>query len=716
MARRRARHQPHDQDLRSGKVGRAGLLALFALVPLVYHGELFAFAVIPKRLLLQAVLVVIAAVWAAELGRQPERWYGSRMSLPVLLYALAMLVAFGQASNRVAALEHLAHALTFVLFFFLVLRILDLKDIPALLRVTAVVGIVVSVLGILEARGFDMNWLPSNGRPSATFAYRNFAASYLIMALPLAAGLWLTKRNTTDFVLSSLALGLMSVFLIYTRTRGAWAGLLGASVVALILAVLARMRSGKRSGLDWRYPGLRVQLCVLIPLGVAVLLLSVLSPDIRSNQSRLIDERKAELLSALTSVTVPGADRGRRAMWGHTVEMIRDHPLTGVGPGNWQFIYPLYDGGDMLKPGAAPQRPHNDFLWIASELGLPGILAFLWILAAAALTAWRGIRHAVRPGHAVHAIVFGTAALAMVGHGMFSFPRERIETSFLFWFSLAALTVLNRSARPSPQSSGLASLNRVAWYLAPLALLLAAGLTYRQANFGKHYLLARSAYLSKDYRTTLIESERALSYGPFDPQAFLMRGKGLQAAGRVPEALRNNRHALEAYHPNSPELLGDLGTYYAMLDSLDQAEACFRRVLELSPDLAGMNNNLGGIYYKRGDYAKAIDQFKMAMGQGHQYIDARNNLGLAYVATGRMDEAIGCYIEALDQVPGDPALLHNLADARYEKALAEGTSMLPALQAYERFLRNWHGPASQAAEARKRIRAIRHALASGGDG
>ena len=72
----------------------------------------------------------------------------------------------------------------------------------------------------------------------------------------------------------------------------------------------------------------------------------------------------------------------RVALWRSTLNMIREHPILGVGPDN--FLY-AYRGRYMLpeawqEPGLS--HPHNVVLDFSARLGLLGLAAFLWIQAA----------------------------------------------------------------------------------------------------------------------------------------------------------------------------------------------------------------------------------------------------------------------------------------------------------------------------------------------
>jgi O-antigen ligase len=73
----------------------------------------------------------------------------------------------------------------------------------------------------------------------------------------------------------------------------------------------------------------------------------------------------------------PNAMLVRWQYWVSTVQMIADHPLLGVGGGNFSIWYPFY------KIPAAPELirdPHNFFLSLAAQYGLPAALVFTVIL------------------------------------------------------------------------------------------------------------------------------------------------------------------------------------------------------------------------------------------------------------------------------------------------------------------------------------------------
>ena len=211
-----------------------------------------------------------------------------------------------------------------------------------------------------------------------------------------------------------------------TASRGAWlAGLLGLALVA--------WRPPRSPVADLRWSAL----AAVVGLAVGATLL-VSRPDVRSplpNEDR----------EALTS--------GRDAIWLNTLEMVRDHPVLGVGAGASPAAYDPYylareaRGGLHSKPG---RDPHNHYLQLLAELGPLGLLLFALGLAFVAVD----IRRA--PG-------FGRRALpvlmcVLVGAATVSSQELKVFWLGLAWATLAAaapgghgriaLTVPGRRVRP----------------------------------------------------------------------------------------------------------------------------------------------------------------------------------------------------------------------------------------------------------------------------
>jgi len=116
-------------------------------------------------------------------------------------------------------------------------------------------------------------------------------------------------------------------------------------------------------------------------------------------------------------------------MWKKTLSMIKDHPLTGVGSGNWKVVIPSYGLANTVfaKGYFAPDRVHNTYLQIASETGAPGFLFYFGMWVIIAVTGFIVIRKTNSNDKKILVILMLAGLSAVAVDSFFSFAVERIE-------------------------------------------------------------------------------------------------------------------------------------------------------------------------------------------------------------------------------------------------------------------------------------------------
>ncbi|MCX6762341.1 MAG: tetratricopeptide repeat protein [Candidatus Moranbacteria bacterium] len=96
---------------------------------------------------------------------------------------------------------------------------------------------------------------------------------------------------------------------------------------------------------------------------------------------------------------------------------------------------------------------------------------------------------------------------------------------------------------------------------------------------------------------------------------------------------------------------------------------------QVAPSGQNIHNNLGDVYARQKDYAKAIGEFKKAIEINSNYADAYHNLGNTYQQMGQLDLAIENYQTALEINPKLWQSYQNLAAIYFNRGqfdLAEG--------------------------------------------
>jgi O-antigen ligase len=82
------------------------------------------------------------------------------------------------------------------------------------------------------------------------------------------------------------------------------------------------------------------------------------------------------------------SQQGRLEMWSAAWRMFLDHPLTGVGPGNYNELFARY-AGRVVENQATWGSAHDLYLHQLAERGLVGGAALLSLLGVMTREAWR---------------------------------------------------------------------------------------------------------------------------------------------------------------------------------------------------------------------------------------------------------------------------------------------------------------------------------------
>lgn len=328
------------------------------------------------------VIVATIAAWLInQLRRKESVFYGSPLDWPLALLVLAVAMSIPLSYSKPDSILSFARVVAEVLFFlFITNNVRKEKDARRVMHWVIATGVFFALFALAQyfVPGLRIGTVGSISnlgvkRVGGFFHDPNFFASFLSVSFLMAFAL--SMRNSgRERLFTVLSSSFLAIALILTFSRTAWSGTLAGIVAALVL---------------FREPRLKKMLVAV--LVVVILALAIPSPV----QSRII---------SVFNMATDASSRSRFGLMISTIELIRDHPLFGVGMGAFSTAYPAYR---ILGVKTALVKPHQLLLTMWAEAGILGIVSILLVFFAW-LRLWRGKREPteVAAAAAVFALVF----------------------------------------------------------------------------------------------------------------------------------------------------------------------------------------------------------------------------------------------------------------------------------------------------------------------
>lgn len=315
---------------------------------------------IPKELVFRAVgmasLIVLAFRWRGQKIAPRMLSRPVYLSLAVLLWTAVTTMT---SSNRMLSLDSLATVTCAVLFFNAV-RV-SIQDQPSFHWLDIILpGTLINALLAMaqEFRIWQPFDFPKNFQPhaltTALMGNPNDVGMFLLIpaiAFAVAAGCCSLGTRRVVYILSAL---ILAGGLIACGTR-----------IALIAYVLALLATAPQWG--------RRRVILLVPLVVIFVIVSAITLRRQERGIALVIEAaRTRQYDVLLTQRLPA--------FLTAIEMTKDHPMTGAGPGTYKFHYLQYRIGlvreyqERMTRGWALnfREAHNDHLQILAETGLPG--------------------------------------------------------------------------------------------------------------------------------------------------------------------------------------------------------------------------------------------------------------------------------------------------------------------------------------------------------
>ena len=337
-------------DYRTGH--QWGLIAMYLLFEYVRPQDIFPFLRI-----LHLPMIVLLLIFYATIRNKADLTLFPTKTFMALLCLLAIHVPLA-SNNYYAYLTSRSMVLIFIVYLGIVSLLKSEVNILKCFQWWMGVAVICAVKGYMEG-GKIAN--------SAFLGDENDFATFVIMMIPFSyfsifyARKYLSRVSCIIFVILLVVAGISSM------SRGGFVAMCVVSVFC------------------WSYSARKVISSVFIVVGVCAFILFV-PPEYRHEMQSIFDHDTYET----------GTGGVRLHLWRAGIRMFRDHPVIGVGGGNFQWRVIEYEQEGFRGRTHGGKQAHSIYLTLLPELGIVGTVLFAILILLPTLEQIK-LNRSVRP-------------------------------------------------------------------------------------------------------------------------------------------------------------------------------------------------------------------------------------------------------------------------------------------------------------------------------
>jgi O-antigen ligase len=347
------------------------------LIPLVVDLNLIDTFRLPKELAFRAEALALFALGVFWLAARRRRWTIEWRRPDYAVAALVLIwsgIAVLTSTNRRLSVESLITIVAAVLIYLATTVVAQTAGIAAIDWLALAAGVNALMAVLQEARIWNPFRFPADVvghvRTTALIGNANDVGTFLVTPLIAALVMVAVSRGRRRWSYVAVML-LLIAGLIASSTRTAVAAFAAGAVAFAVFR-------------SWRS-------IVVVALALAIIAAAAISSSTTLGRSvrflwHGVQERRYDVVFS-----------ERLPLFLSAIDMMRDHPVTGVGPGCYAYHdigyrlrlsthYPeAWTTGWRQKAGQA----HNDHLQVAAETGIPGYALLLAAMVVTAIAPWR---------------------------------------------------------------------------------------------------------------------------------------------------------------------------------------------------------------------------------------------------------------------------------------------------------------------------------------
>ena len=352
-------------------------LAIAFLTPLSVNIEDYSESFglfVPTEPLLFGLMLLFLMQQLFKKSIHPAIWK-SPIIWAVGFYLFWIMITGITSSNPVASYKFLLARLWFIIPLLIFGPVIFLKEIniKRFLWLFCIGMIIVVIYTVGTHAQYRFGEKESHWVMWPFFKDHTIYGAIVALATPLIFGLYFSKKHSA--IVQAILLGMMFIILLglyFSYTRAAWLSVFA----ALLVLVAIKLK-------------ISFKLISVVTIVTGLVLLfswQSIQQNLERNKQDHTTEQFGERLQSATNVSTDASNLERINRWTCAIDMFKERPIVGFGPGTYSFEYARFQRPENLTIISTNfgnlGNAHSEFLGPLAEMGVLGLVSMVLIVIA----------------------------------------------------------------------------------------------------------------------------------------------------------------------------------------------------------------------------------------------------------------------------------------------------------------------------------------------